>query len=166
MTCFARHAQEGAGIDTLRILRACRLRQEELEMLPCVVTVLSSHCRLVGWNRQDATFSVTRTSHLRSTFASDDNRSQFEDDDFSWDAHWDTDHSSIANDRYNHDSNDCCQLLPSSTASIRPRSFDCHACCHRENTLLLYCLIHTGSVPIQAMGDTENTGAPRNYSPW
>ena len=52
-------------------------------------------------------FSVTRTFHLRSTLASDDNRSQFEDADFSWDAQWDTDHSSIVRHRYNHDSYDC-----------------------------------------------------------
>ena len=50
----------------------------------------------------------TDLSHLRSTLASDDNRSQFEGDEFLWDAQWDTDHSSIVRDRYNHDSYDCC----------------------------------------------------------
>ena len=77
--CFTQRAQEGAEIETLRILRARRLRQEDLERLREVV-------RCVEWD-----------GRLEEPNSFDDkrfqNEGQSEGDDSQWGSGWDTDSS-------------------------------------------------------------------------
>lgn len=88
--CFTQRTQEGAEIETLRILHARRLRQEGLERLREVVRCVEWDGRLGEPNSFDnAAFSVARRFNASEALVSDNNYwCQGEEDDSQWGLGW------------------------------------------------------------------------------